>query len=224
MSDSNSVPNENSETGALPAKNSGSSRVIFVVVGVLVFITLLAGGAFWQWTATTKYTLWRIDRSLKSHDYTTLQGFVEVDALCAAAVEELATMTLDKQFALISEPMNNLEQAGAEQTKKVLAKMKPRLQELAAEQVKQCLGAPGSSTTDSPFTELLKCLAQNQGATFKLAAVEEKGDSAQVRLDLSTTKGRKLNVTFQLSREGRQWKITKTQNLKELLVALAQNK
>lgn len=224
MSDPNSVPNENPETGTLPPKNSGSSRVVLVVLCVLMLIALLAGGAFWRWSATAKYALWRIDRSLKNHDYAALQGFVEVDALCAAAVEELAAMSLDKQLSLVSEPTKNLEQAGAGQTMQVLAKMKPRLQELATEQVKQCLEASGSSASDSPFAELLNCLARNQGATFKLAAVEEKGDGAQVRLELNTRKGKKLNVTFQLSREGRQWKITKTQKLKELLVDLAQNK
>lgn len=55
---------------------------------IVIFVLILAGGAY-AWTQTPSYSVYRIQQSLKTRDYSTFIQYVDVDSVVGHALEEL---------------------------------------------------------------------------------------------------------------------------------------
>lgn len=111
-----------------------------IIVSIVILIILVCSAVFCYkyWKATPEYAFIQIKKSIENHDRNLFYDYVDVDSLVKRAVDVLLQEMNEKTPASSS---NEWEQLGASLASGLVSMMKPKLIEMAKDQIDQLIEA-----------------------------------------------------------------------------------
>jgi len=198
------------------------ARLKFLAVGAalgFMLILAIAGGWYWYYIRSPKYSLFQARDAIQEHDLINFQKYVDEDSLTTQAVDDVVATML--------ETANRSQSPGSSLANGLIELMKPRFVSTLKTQIDSAVETgeiekPGSGdrVTGAPFS-MSPFWPGTQKNAPSFTAVEVVGTSGKislVRVQLTIpNRTEPLTVDFKLRQRAGYWQVVNIANLRALI-------